>query len=84
MVWLLIVAAMISGILGDWLDAVAILGIVALNIAISIFQELKPAGAGGSSKAFSANGEGDGDGSQFTIAARELVPGDIITLEAGI
>ena len=41
MVWLLIVAAIISGVIGDWVDAAAIFAIIALNIAISLFQEEK-------------------------------------------
>ena len=55
MIWLLIAAAIISGILGDWIDCGAILAIVVLNVTISLFQEEKPARPGGPAKTFAAD-----------------------------
>ena len=40
-VWILIVAALIAGALGEWLDATAILAIVFLNGILDFFQEEK-------------------------------------------
>ena len=38
-IWILIVAAILSGALGEWVDAIAILAIVVLNGVIGFFQE---------------------------------------------
>lgn len=38
-IWILIGAAVISGLLGEWADAVAILAIVLLNGVLGFFQE---------------------------------------------
>src|SRR5688500_5834226 len=39
LIWILIAAAMISGILGEWVDAAAILAIVVLNGLLGFVQE---------------------------------------------
>src|SRR5262245_52753713 len=38
-IWILIIAALISGAMGEWVDTMAILAIVLLNGAIGFFQE---------------------------------------------
>ena len=84
MVWLLIVAAIISGVLGDWIDAAAIFAIIALNIAISLFQEERAGRALAALRKLSPpTVKVIRDGLQLSLAAREIVPGDVIQLEAG-
>ena len=39
LIWILIAAAIISGVLGEWIDAVAILAIVVLNGILGFVQE---------------------------------------------
>jgi len=40
-IWILIVAGVISGVLGEVVDAIAILAIVVLNAVIGFYQEFK-------------------------------------------
>ena len=38
-IWILIAAGVLSGVLGDWVDALAILAIVILNVVIGFYEE---------------------------------------------
>jgi P-type Ca2+ transporter type 2C len=81
---ILIVAAVVSLLLGETVDALAILAIVALNSALGVIQESKAEQALAALKKMAApNARVIRDGQQTTIPARELVPGDIVLVEAG-
>lgn len=83
-IWILIVAAVISGIVGDWPDTFAILAIVLLNGVLGFLQEEKAERALAALQKLSAPmAKVIRGGSLQTIPARELVPGDRIELEAG-
>jgi Ca2+-transporting ATPase len=83
-VWLLIVAAIVSGALGEWIDSVAILAIVLLNGVLGFLQEDKSRRALQALEKLAApSARVVRGGAWQTIAARELVPGDRIRLEAG-
>ncbi len=83
-VWILILAAVISGIAGDWPDTLAILAIVLLNGAIGFFQEEKAERALAALQKLSAPAaKVIRNGALQSLPARELVPGDRIELEAG-
>ncbi|MEK6531426.1 MAG: cation-translocating P-type ATPase [Deltaproteobacteria bacterium] len=80
----LIGAAVISGVLGEWVDSAAILSIVLLNGIIGFLQEEKAERVMEALKKLSAPAARViRDGTISTIASRELVPGDIALLEAG-
>ncbi len=84
LVAVLIVAALVSGFLGEWLDAVAILAIVFLNAVVGFVQEYKAEAALEALKKMVApQARVLRDGREQRISARELVPGDLILLEAG-
>jgi P-type Ca2+ transporter type 2C len=84
LVIILIVAALLALALGEYVDAVAIMCIVALNAVIGVVQESKAEQALAALKKLAApNAQVLRDGQQITLAARELVPGDIVLLEAG-
>ena len=83
-VWVLIGAAIISGLLEDWLDAVAILAIVFLNGLLGFVQEFRAERSLAALRKMSvATARVVRDGTLRSIPARELVPGDVILLEAG-
>jgi len=83
-IWILIVAAVISGLMQEWADTVAILAIVIVNGIIGYLQEEKAGRAlAALQKMSSPMAKVVRDGALKLVPARELVPGDIIELEAG-
>ncbi len=83
-VWVLIGAAVISGLLEDWLDAAAILAIVLLNGVLGFVQEFRAERSLAALRKMSmATARVFRDGILRSIPARELVLGDLILLEAG-
>ena len=83
-VWVLIGAAIISGLLEDWLDAAAILTIVLLNGLLGFVQEFRAERSLAALRKMSvATARVIRDGVLRSIPARELVPGDLVLLEAG-
>ena len=83
-IWILLAATILSGVLGDWLEAAAIFAIVLLNALLGFFQERKAEEALSSLRKLSSPGAKVlRDGSLHNIAAEELVRGDIVELEAG-
>jgi Ca2+-transporting ATPase len=83
-VMLLIVAAVISAFLGEWIDASAIMTIVVLNAILGIVQERRAEEALAALKKLAApEARVLRDGHHLTVSSRDLVPGDILFLEAG-
>jgi Ca2+-transporting ATPase len=94
-VWLLIAAAVISGAIGwqeyahsgqttEFIEAGAILAIVVLNATLGIVQERRAEEALAALKRLAApDAQVLRGGRRMGVPARELVPGDIVFLEAG-
>ena len=81
---LLIVAAVISALLGDWVEAGAILLIVVLNAVLGVVQESRAEQAlAALKKMASPEAHVLRDGAHRSVPAAELVPGDLVLLEAG-
>lgn len=84
MIIILIIAALIAGFAGETVDMVIILAVVILNAIFGVFQESKAENAIDSLKEMSApmatvlrNGQ------SMTVKSEDIVPGDIVLLEAG-
>ncbi len=81
---LLLIAAVISALLGDWFEAGAIMAIVVLNAALGVIQERRAEEALAALRRLAApEAQVVRDGRRQVIPARELVPGDLVILEAG-
>src|SRR5512134_987350 len=81
---LLIIASVISALLGDYVEAAAIMAIVVLNAILGIVQEQRAEEALAALKRLAApDAQVLRDGRRQSIPGRELVPGDIVFLEAG-
>ncbi len=81
---LLIVASVISALLGDYVEAAAIMAIVVLNAVLGIVQEQRAEQALAALKKLAApDAQVMRDGSRHSVPSYNLVPGDVIFLEAG-
>jgi Ca2+-transporting ATPase len=84
LIWILIAAAIVSGLLGEWLDAVAILAIVVLNGILGFVQEGRAEQALAALRKMSTpHAKVIRDSHAQNIEAAELVPGDRVDLDAG-
>lgn len=81
---ILLAAGVFSLIIGDWIEAVAITGVVAINTIIGIMQDYKAENAVAElKKMLSPQAKVIRNSETQIIAARFIVPGDLIVLEAG-
>lgn len=84
MIVVLLVAAVVAGVIGEALDAVAILIIVVLNGVIGFIQEYRAERALQALQQLTApHVEVLRDGRRVQVSETDLVPGDIVFLEAG-
>lgn len=84
MVIILIVAAVISALIGDLEDAIAILAIVVLNAALGFQQEYKAEQSIAALKKMAVpTVRARRNGAVVELVTRELVPGDVVSLETG-
>lgn len=84
LIYVLIVAAIITGVMQHWIDMGVILGVIIINAVIGHIQEGKAEKALDSiRKMLSASATVMRDGKKKDIDARFLVPGDLVFLKAG-
>lgn len=83
-VWILIAAAIIAGILKEWIDTLAIIVIVILNALLGFFQEYRAERSlTALRKMVTRSSKVIRDGKLHTFPSQKIVPGDLVLIEAG-
>ncbi|WP_436663518.1 calcium-translocating P-type ATPase, SERCA-type [Alicyclobacillus acidoterrestris] len=84
MIIVLLAATLISGLLGEFTDAVTIIAIIFLNGILGFIQEVRAEKSLSALKELTAPmAQVRRDGAVISVPAKELVPGDIVLLEDG-
>lgn len=83
-IWLLFAACVVSALVGETVDAIAIGAIVLINGLVGFFQEYRAEKAVLALRAMTApRARVIRDGRTQILAATQVVPGDLLVLEAG-
>ena len=84
LIYVLFAAVIITFVMGEYTDAVIILIVIIINASLGVFQELKANNAiAALQKLSNPKAIVKRNGEQLELPAEELVPGDIVILEAG-
>lgn len=84
LIYILLVASVMTAFLGHWVDSGVILGVVVINAIIGFVQEGKAEKAlSAIRRMLSLNAMVLRDGQRIQIPAEELVPGDVVLLQSG-
>lgn len=84
LIYILIGAAVIKAVMGDWLDFWVIMAVAIINAIVGYIQEGRAEKAlAGIRGMLSADASARRDGGWVTVPAAELVPGDVIRLMPG-
>ncbi|MDP1662915.1 MAG: cation-translocating P-type ATPase [Phycisphaerales bacterium] len=84
LVWLLVVAAGVSAVLGEWVDAGVIAAIIVINAVMGASQEFSAERSIAALRGMTApKARVVRDGAVAVVPTAEVVPGDVLVLEAG-
>ena len=84
LIYILLVAAAVTGVLQEWVDVAVILAVVVINAAIGYVEETRAQSAlDALARAMTPEATVLRDGDEHRIDARNLVPGDVVLLRSG-
>lgn len=84
LIYILVVAALVSGLLGEWVDAIAIVAILVLNGILGFIQEFNAQSSIESLKKLTrSKATVLRNGKRVVLDTEELVPGDMLILQTG-
>ncbi len=84
LIYILLIAAVLKALLGEWVDFGVILAVAIINATVGFVQEGRAENAlEGIRNMLSANAHVRRDGEWASVPADELVPGDIVRVSAG-
>ena len=84
LVYILLVAVVVTAFLGEWVDSAVIFGVVFVNGIVGFLQEAKAEKAIASlSRMVTTQASVRRDGGKQRVPSEQLVPGDVVLLEAG-
>ncbi|WP_029031173.1 HAD-IC family P-type ATPase [Salinarimonas rosea] len=84
LIWILLVSAAVTALLGHWIDTAVILAVVVANVGIGFVQEGKAEAALEAIRGMLAPHAATlRDGKRVGIPGEHLVPGDVVLVEAG-
>jgi P-type Ca2+ transporter type 2C len=84
LIWVLVAAAVLSAVLGEWIDCLAVLTIILLNALIGFYQEFSAEKSIAALRHLTApQARVWRDGKLTQVPAADVVRGDVLELEAG-
>jgi Ca2+-transporting ATPase len=84
LIYILLAAALITGLLKEWVDASVIFGVVLVNVIVGFIQETKAVKAVAAlAKGLVSEATVIRAGEKTRVSSSELVPGDIVFLQSG-
>ncbi|WP_448062470.1 HAD-IC family P-type ATPase [Cellulomonas hominis] len=84
LIYILLTAAVLKALLGDWIDFTVILAVAVINAAVGFLQEGQAEKAlDGIRTMLSLNAQARRDGEWRVVDAEELVPGDVVRVRSG-
>ncbi|MDP1580632.1 MAG: HAD-IC family P-type ATPase [Candidatus Didemnitutus sp.] len=84
LVYILLAATVVSALLGEWVDAAVIFGVVFINAVVGFIQESKAEKAiEALAKMVRTEATVRRDGRKQRVPSAELVPGDVVLLQSG-
>ncbi|MBN2291646.1 MAG: cation-transporting P-type ATPase [Pirellulales bacterium] len=84
LIYILLLAAVLTGVFKEWVDAVVIFGVVVINAFVGFIQESKAVGAiAALAKSIASEATVLRSGQKMRLPAASLVPGDIVFLQSG-
>jgi Ca2+-transporting ATPase len=85
LVYVLLLAGVISALLGEYIDAIAISAVLIINAAIGFVQERQAErSVDALLRLVAPQARVIRDGAELQVDSRELVPGDLVLLESGV